>query len=440
MRLTVVEHFNDGHRRFFDGDEPEVAKAVGHAYPWLVRKFGPGAPLPALIEALDRSQAYSAVSSDADLHLMDFGKSESVVAAMLGTNTALERALEAACFLAAASRPSPEAIRAALRASDEDPERAALIAVGLDPGPAELKALRGVLSAVPLQKSESVALGAVVPATEDGEKFAAAVARAAKEEQVEPVSLGGKHSSGTMVARDPETGHAYLLKPGSGPQNPAAGESEVAASQSKREAAFSALARLWGLGDFVPEAHLLLIDGREYAAMQLLGHDFKNFNQIRASDPGLPRRICTLYLADGMLHKWAILDYVAGQVDRNAGNVMARGDEVKLIDAGSAFAGDDFSPATDRATFVPFYLRALAPDDFQSLGQQQAHAALPRLHSTSDDALKAWLLALDPTALAAPLARYGIDPGPAERRLAALQGAARHTPAASAVNAAWTVP
>jgi hypothetical protein len=440
MRLTVVDHFNDGLRRYFDGDEAEVAKAVGHAYPWLVRKFGPGAPLAALIEALDRSQAYSAVSSDADLRLVDLGKSESIVAAMLGTNAALERALEAARFLASAPPPSPEALRAALRAADEDPEMAALIAVGLDPSPSGLKALRGVLSATPLRKSEKVALREIVPATEDGEKFAAAVARAAEGEQVEPIVLGGKHSDGTMVARDPETGRAYLLKPGSGPQNPAAGENEVAASQSKREAAFSALARLWGLGDFVPEAHLLLIDGREYAAMQLLGHDFKNFNQIKASDPGLPRRTFTLYLADGMLHKWAILDYVAGQVDRNAGNVMARGDEVKLIDAGSAFAGDDFSPATDRSTFVPYYLRALAPDDFQSLSPQQAHAALPRLHGTSDEALKAWLLALDPAALAAPLARYGIDPGPAERRLAALQGAARHTAADAAVNAAWTVP
>lgn len=221
---------------------------------------------------------------------------------------------------------------------------------------------------------------------------------------------------------------------------PQAGVNESGASQAKREAAFYAVAQAWGLAEYFPEAHLLLIGGREYAALKLLGTSYEDLNAVRAADPGAPRRLFLLFRPDGTLHKWAALDAILGNADRNAGNVMVRGDKVKLIDHGSAFAGTGFAPATDRNTFVPYYLRALAPSNFSQLAPHDRLHALPRLSTAAEPAFRAWLEALDPEGLAATLHRYGIDAGPAVARLHALRASAGHMAADLAVNSFWTLP
>jgi hypothetical protein len=296
--------------------------------------------------------------------------------------------------------------------------------------------------ALPLAKSEDEipTPQSILATTPSSEPAAAAVARAFKEKTVRDIKLGGKHSNGTLLARDPESYSTLLLKPGAGPQNPASGDREDPSSQSKREAAFYAVARLWGLADHVPEAHVILIDGREYAALRMLGHDYQDLNKLRAADPGLPPRLFRLFLHDGSLHKWAAMDYILGNVDRNGGNVMARGDEIQLIDHGSAFAGPDFDPARDQYTFVPYYLRAMTGEGFEKLTPPEKMRALPRLHPTEAEKLGKWLDHLDPELLAQTLQPYGIDPGPEQARLQRLKDEARHAAADLVINAAWTIP
>ncbi len=272
----------------------------------------------------------------------------------------------------------------------------------------------------------------VVAVTPDGERFAALVRRGAWH----PVKLGGKHSAGTMVADVGEGGY-ILLKPGSGSQNPSAGDAESGASQAKREAAFWACAKALGLQAHVPEAHLLLLDGREYAAIRMLPLDYRTMNDLRQGDPNLPRRLYHLYRDE--IHRWAVMDYVLGQVDRNAGNEMSRGTDVQLIDGGSAFAGYGFDPARDPSTFVPHYLRAGAPGNFDDLDPEGKLEALPRLPAGRAAELGTWIAGIDPEALRSELVRYGIDPGPTLARLQRLREACAVMPADRAVDSAWTI-
>ena len=224
--------------------------------------------------------------------------------------------------------------------------------------------------------------------------------------------------------------------PSPGPQ---AGVTESGASQAKREAAFYAVAQAWGLAEYLPECHLLLIGGREYAALKLLGSSYEDLNAVRARDPGAPRRLFLVFRPDGTLHRWAALDAILGNVDRNAGNLMVRGDEVKLIDHGSAFAGTGFAPATDKNTFVPYYLRALAPSDFNQLAPADKLRALPRISGDSAKNLNNWLSSLDEEGLARILHRFGIEAKPSVERLRSLKGALAYQPADLAINSFWVL-
>lgn len=454
MRVVVVEHHGGGRRQTFEGSEADVRNDLLAEYPWLARKLGRYAAVPLLVKALDAAQAFTAVLQDADLELVkaDPGVDEPVVAAMLGHQAQHEALLAAAAFLA--GHPLEDSTRASFREAllreDEDPARAALSACGMDPTPTNVETLRLIAAfQMPsddlpgygtLNKAEQPGLGLVVAVSSSGRTFEEAVTRAAEAGTVAPIKLDGKHSAGSMLAYDPETDERILLKPGAGKQSPAAGARESGASQSKREAAFWQVAALWGLQDYVPEAHLLLVGGAEYAAIRLLPFTFKTALEAQQADPGLPRRLFHLFLPDGTLHRWAALDYVLGQTDRHAGNIMVRGQDVKLIDQGSALAGGEFAPASDRFTFVPFYLRALAPADFGGLPPEGKLHALPRLGAPAEAGLKTWLLGLDATALGDTLLRYGIDPDPSRRRLQDLQAAAGHTPADLAINGAWVLP
>lgn len=449
MRVVVTDWYEGGHPRVFEGDEPEVRADILHNYPFLAKKFGWQAPVDLLVRELDRTQAHSAHVDGGDLILksdISAGVNADVVADMVGAHDELAAAAEAAAFLAGQPVPSRDALRMAMLQRDENVEEAALAAVGLPVDDQYRAALKAVMTAslakaeVEVEKPTEKLPEEVVSTTPGGERFAQLVRDAIKEKQLFPVKLGGKHSSGSLLAYSPKDQVRILLKPGSGHQNPAAGEHDLSASQAKREAAFYALAESLGLQEALPEAHLLLLDGQEYAAMKLLGMDYKNMNRLKSADAGAPRRLLHIYIADGTAHRWAALDYIGGNADRNAGNVMSRGHEVKLIDHGSAFAGDNFAPATDLATFVPYYLRAAAPADFAQLDPVKKLHALPRLSPQRDVELANWLHKLDEKAIGDRLVRFGIDPGPTLRRLHDLKSAASTTPASLAVNAAWVIP
>lgn len=227
------------------------------------------------------------------------------------------------------------------------------------------------------------------------------------------------------------------MRNGNSDPGPQAGVREERASQSRREAAFYHVAEAWGLGHCMPEAQLLLIEGKEYAAIKLLPWSYETMDKVKEKDPGLPRSVLLPYLRSGALHRWAVLDYVLGNPDRHANNLMVRDGDVKLIDHGSAMAGADFDPAHDQNSFVPFYLRAWATSKFNAMDDEGKLKVMPRLVRQTEDGLRHWLDSLQAQDLDRILYRYGVNPEPAKARLARLKTMATSEPADLAVNKAW---
>lgn len=287
----------------------------------------------------------------------------------------------------------------------------------------------------------NLASASVVAAMPDGVEVADAVRRGFAAETDQDLHLGGKHSKGTMMVRDPETGMMYLLKPGSGHQSPAKGAQEEGANQSRREAAYWHVADMLGLGMRVPRADLLLIDGQEVAALHLLPFSWKNLEKLKFEDPGLPHKALEKYRHTGELHKWAVMDYVLGNTDRHGQNLMVGpekdGHPIALIDHGSAFAGPSFDPARDENSFIPYYLRAWKGDSWHSLLPEQRLRAMPSLNEDSDDQLRSWLEGVHAGDVEAVLARYGIDPQPSLDRLVRVRKLLAEPSVSQAINRLW---
>ena len=445
MKVEVIAYHDSGNRRVFEGVGSDIAQELLGVYPWLVSQLHGDKSLENVVALLDASQAYTATIQDSDINLIksELNGSDSVVDQLLGQHVKWEEVLAAASFLSG-KEPSDQDVRQALVNDEEDLEVAALMACGLESSKENIEALRAILKAG-LSKSEDeedrpVEIKEVVALTKDAEPFVQAVKRAGEQGAVFTVRLGtGKHVKGTMLAWDSSDDKRYLLKLGSGRQNPAAGMNESSASQSKREVAFSQISRAWGLGEYVPECHLLLVNGQEYACMNMLPLGYKNLNTLRATDKTLPKRLFMLFENSGTLQKWATIDYVLGNVDSHSGNVMVNGDKVYLIDHGSAFAGKSFCPATDKYTFTPAYLRALAPQNFKSMTADQKLKSLPRLHEDQSKKLGLWIVGLDEKILAELCYKYGIDPSPEIDRLKNLKGMCGFMDASLAVNSCWCV-
>lgn len=371
----------------------------------------------------------------------NFQQDQPVIDAMLGYHHSFQANLDAARFLAGGGLAPQHKVRSALWENDGAHEVAALRAHGIDPTPENTKALRAIRKMANTkrgaQNPEPVEPMAVAPGNPNAAEAAEEVTRSFNDRFVVPVALGGKHSKGTLLARDHDTGHVWMLKPGSGGQTPAAGAAEDAASQSRREAAYYHLADAWGMEDYYPEAQLLLINGKEYAAMRLLPWTFHTMDKLKDEDPGVARRILEKYLKTGVLHRWAILDFVLGNPDRHAGNLMVKGDVVKLIDHGSAMSGEGFDPAHDHYSFTPYYLRAWTDGRFAALAPWAKLKAMPRVGREVAATLGQWLEQLNPQDLDRVLSAYGVNPQPAKERLAKLKAMAAEHPADEAINRAW---
>jgi hypothetical protein len=454
MQVVIKDHYSDT-RHHLEGNEDDIRAQLLELYPHLLVKFGAHCDIKILVDALNKSQFASASIVDS------LNKHESYQGAVVDGQglgiirypkdtrhgqvaskmAQLEVCRDAAAFLAGHSCTSLELRQALLQ--EEQPELAALRAHNLPV--TALKDLQAILAASTLKKSEGeapddkpVKFAKVQPTNESSKAFADIIKKASEEGQIEHIKLGpGKHGGGTLKARDPETHQSFILKPGSGKQNPIKGESETGATQSQREAAFYSVASALGLGGDVPEAHLILLDGQEYAAMRFLPSNFKNLNDLSEHDPGLPKRLLSLY-NDGTLHKWAALDYLAGNPDRHQGNLMASGASVKLIDHGSAFAGLDFDPAKDGISFVPYYLRPSVAN-FTKLTTDQKLRVMPRLNAENEAKFKRWLLELNSQILGQLIMSYGIDPSPEIGRLEKLQQACSYQSADLAVISSWVV-
>jgi hypothetical protein len=441
LQVTVYNHL-DNDRKVYEGSDLDVKSAIFKDHPYLLHHLGWDTSIEDLVRSLDRSQHFSAIISSVSLI-----KREMVIArnAQIFNKDRYMESIRSACEFLSGFKASDLAVRQALLANDGDEKVAMLDAHNIIPSKANLEALEAVLVAS-LDKSEiledaPVAFNEVEAFNEGGKEFAEMVKRASKDAAINAIKLGvGKHSKGTLIAKDPETHLSLILKPGAGKQNPASGEKQNPASQSVREAAFYAIAAAWGLGKFLPECHLLIIDGIEYAAMQFLQSQWVNGNELKAEDPNKANRLLHIYLVDGSLHKLAALDYVNANPDRHSGNVMFCGPEIRLIDHGSALAGIDFKPPTDKYSFVPYYLRVFCRGGFSRVSVDEKVLALPRVNPSVEKELGEWLLKLDGGIVQKLLISYNIDPVPELARLDFLKFACGIQPADLAVNSAWVVP
>lgn len=337
---------------------------------------------------------------------------------MLGFSSKSEVYISAAEFLAG-KQIDVMVFRLAL-VRGKDVQAAALHGVGLEVTPKELEALEAVVklqTQSKLQKKE--VKHTVVPATADAKTTADAVQRAFDQNQTQNLDLNGKHSAGSISLTDPESAKLYLLKPGSGRQSPARGSSEELASQSRREAAFWHVAKNWGLQERFPRCDLLIVDGKETAALHMLPLTWRNLETLKFKDAALPWKALEKYRQTGEVHKWALLDAVCGNPDRHGQNIMvgpqSESYPVALIDHGSAFAGNSFDPAHDEASFIPYYLRASRPD-WDSLDNKAKLRSMPEIPDTVDMDLREWFNSIHVGDLEAILVAYGIDPAPAVRR------------------------
>lgn len=372
-------------------------------------------------------------------------KASGVALDMLGFNPIVHPAFAAAQFLTGKPVVSLDVIRRALY-EHENYLDAALAAYGLPVDEGGRSALRGVMRVADFTKSmvpERLPEGKDIEAgTPDAEDAADAVRRAFKTQRVKVAHLDGKHSKGSLIARDDLRDKTLLLKPGSGGPGPAAGASEDPASPSRREAAFWQLAEDWGLGESVPRTDLVIIDGQEYAAIHMLPFDWKGLQKRLDTDPVAGRQAFNSYRDRGFIHKWAVMDFVLGNPDRHADNLMLSPDRdlLALIDHGSAFAGPHFDPARDANSFVPFYLRAWAPMDntrFNKLRVEQKLRYMPTVSAHMKDELRTWLNDIHADHLEGICHRFGIPPQPQLDRLAKVKVLASSMGVDEAINRLW---
>jgi hypothetical protein len=444
MQVNIYNHYSKI-KKTLSGPPAQIEFELKRLYPWLHKAPG-GKDVRSLVDWLNQGQAYEAEVVDQESpepivksEPRNLDSENDVVLAMLGHNQNLHDALDAAQFLSGPQPPAIDRVRRALWEADGDVEEAALLAYGLEASEANLKALRGVQSVRRLHKGqlEPAQASSVEAGHPDADQTADEVRRAFQDEFVMPVELGGRHSQGSLLARDQDSGNVWLLKPGAGGPGPAAGAREEQASQSRREAAFFHLAEEWHLGQFLPHSDLLIIDGREYAAIRLLPWSYKTMDKIKRQDPQRVRNVLHDYQNRGLLHQWAVLDFVLGNPDRHAQNLMVKDEDVKLIDHGSAMAGEAFDPAHDRNSFTPFYLRAWASGKFSVMDAQAKLKTMPRLGRDAEQRVRAWFDGLHGEDLDKVLLRYGVNPAPARERLAKLKAMSVSMPIDEAINKVW---
>lgn len=338
------------------------------------------------------------------------------VGAQLGLAGSVDRHLLAAAALGFKA-PEPGALRRALVETDD------VFEAVRDTTGARPEAFAPVAALVKAEPEPSAdrAPTSILPETESAEPVVAALERAFNRHDVKNIYLGGKHSAGSMLARDPVGGHRWLLKPGSGGQSPGLGITEEIASQSRREAGFYHLAQLLGIGNDLPRAEVVNMDGHDWAALAFLGEGWKNFDDVKRAHPGVAIEALERLRRYGLLHRWAVLDWIAGNVDRHGANLMlGPGGEVKLIDHGSSFAGPSFNPGHDPNSFVPFYLRYRVPR-WSRVPPEEKLGLMAHLRDPQDQELRRWVRAIDEDAVIGILHADGLNPDPVVARLRQLK-------------------
>jgi hypothetical protein len=371
-------------------------------------------------------QFMDSIISFGSKHIVDGGKrrESDVIEDMLGANYKFHELLVAAKFVSGRKEFPLDRVRYSFVHHEDDPEAAALYACGLEDTEQNRESVRAISKMVDVVKFEPV-----VETPKNIEAFdpydkevADEIKNAYKAGAVERISLQGKHSKGTLIARDPRTMHVWLIKPGSGSTSPAAGVSDETASQSAREAAFSNVAREWKLGHNCVRAEMLRVDGMEWAALSMLPYEYKNADKWKKENLSLLQRSLDNLRSTGTLHKLAILDFVLGNPDRHAQNIMMNPEgHIVMIDHGSSFAGDNFSPASDKKSFIPFYLRYNALN-FSQLSYEDRLRKMPRTGFGGQNEIESFIAQIDPNKASQIIGDYKIDPQPSLNRLAIVKG------------------
>jgi hypothetical protein len=303
--------------------------------------------------------------------------------------------------------------------------------------PSDIKAVKAVSSIKAPHPTPAKAPVSIVAGSDSAKPVIDAIKRAFGAGRVQTIALGGKHSLGAMYCKDPESGDAFLLKPGSGGQSPALGIREETASQSRREVGFWHVARSWGLGDYVPRAELILFDGKEWAAIQFLDWSYKTVDKDRRIEPAVVVKVFEHYKRQGLLHKWAVLGGVLGDADMHGGNQMVSpSGAIKLIDHGSSMGGPSFEPGIDKKSFVPYFLR-YSVRGWDKMSIESKLAAMPTVSFEHDRAIRRWVLDLSLDGLRSVLEKNGINALPAVGRLQRLQSLDSSSPFCLQLNRLW---
>lgn len=421
MKVLIKELY-DQVETPIEGDPQDVRRQLLARFPWLARSGGAIQPLEYLLARLDRSQGYT-------VRVLE--------AAPIQKSERMADPFAAARWLTAAEAPDPAAKRLALWQADGDHTAAALALHGLEDTPANRGTIAawGKMQHQAPKEDEPVPQQQVEPLVEEAAPAAERVRRAFAAGQVRRADIHGKHSAGSLLANDPQGG-TLLLKPGVG-VSPIQGEDEENASQARREVAFWHVAQAWGLAQWMPRADLLRVGDQEMAAIEFLGPRWRLLGELEGESPGFSSRVLRKYLDGGILHMWAALAYILGDGDQNSDNYMCDGENVQLIDHGSAFAGESFDPPHDRVSYVPWPLRAWGPKSFNMLPRHEKMRHMPRLPAADEQPLRAWLLGLDKDAGLRAMTRYGVRPGPSLARLGKLQGMVGSELADLIVDSVW---
>ena len=418
MAIVKITNIYTNKVESFSGESATVAHDVVMAHPWLHEYGVRLTDLADVLSELEKNQALLVeVEQDSGLHKSDGGIP--VAKLMLGHDENQAQLFSAAEWLSGFKpRLSEPEVRSIMLRYDGEPESVALAAYGMEPNKENLQALRAVCEMGEFSKSEEAITTpqSIIPGTDTAKEVALAVKRAFEDHQVEEVHLGGKHTKGSMVAND--DGDKYLLKMGSGGLSPAAGVQDEVASQARREAAFYHVAKTWGMGEFFPPAEFVVMDGHDWAVIDLLNYSYKNLETIRKEDPSRLYQAMEHYRLRGIIHRWAALEFTLGNPDSHCANLMISQDnKIKLIDHGSAFAGPNFNPGHDDSSFVPFYLRYLAGSNFHEMDEEHKLNSMPAMSQAHDFVLQKWIEELDGNTLAFILTKFGISPDASVERL-----------------------
>lgn len=449
MKLAVHNLYT-GETHRYRGKHAEVLRQLHSDFKHLSRSS-----LDDAIHKLNRSQNYHA---ELEIEYPQYNQSQPLVKSatlveedlseyipmakkMSGLDPASHPAYKAAQFLAGAKPASHESARYGLLMADGDYFRGAAITYGLPDDKESVKAIRSIIALTKLSKNEEESLPEgreVYALLEKDAPLAEKTKQAFARGSIKLAHLGGKHSKGSILLRD-EEGYVWLLKPGSGSNSPAEGVQEEGASQTRREVAFYDVAKALDLDQYVPYAGVVSIDAHEYAMMKLLPLDWTNLQEKYINEPNKAHQVLKPYIDAGIATKWGVLDAITGNPDRHGQNIMVSKDdtEVALIDHGSAFAGPSFSPAKDRNSFIPYYLRTGAGPAFKSMSMEKKLYSMPHVSTDVNEQLKTWLHDIDVHKIKHILQTYHINPMSLLQRLARIRHAAQTTTVANAVNLFW---